>query len=285
MNAQAKAKAQASHRDGPVRPSRLPLLRKALVDARFSMGTWAVAMLAVMCLYLPLFPAIGGSDQMQQMLKALPPKLVNALNYGQIASGPGYTQATVFGLLGFLLMTIMAVSAGAAAIGGDEESGLLELTIAHGVTRTQVVLERAAALVLRVAILHVFILIVLLVLKGPSELGFDAAHAAAGVLMFALLVLLNGCFALLGGALGGRKVHGIAAGAGVAVLGYAFNALGNQNPNLEWMHTVSPYYWAYGKSPLLNGVDAPAALLLLGVSALCIALAVAALHRRDIHGV
>lgn len=278
----------AMHRQGAVRQARrarFPLLGKSLLDARFSLVSWAVAMLAVMCLYLPLFPAIGGSDQMQQMLKALPAQLVNALNYGQIASGPGYTQATVFGLLGFLLMTIMAVSAGAGAIGGDEESGLLELTIAHGVTRTQVVLERAAALVVRVVVLHAFILVVLLVLKGPSELGFDAAHAAAGVLMFALLVLLNGSFALLGGAIGGRKVHGIAAGAGVAVLGYAFNALGNQNQDLEWMHAVSPYYWAYGDSPLLNGVDAPAALLLLGVSAACIALAVAALHRRDIHGV
>lgn len=275
----------AMHRQGAGTTARLPLVRKALADARFSIGTWALAMLVVMCLYLPLFPAIGGSEQMQELMKALPTQLVNALNYGQIASGPGYTQATVFGLLGFLLMTIMAVSAGAGAVGGDEESGLLELTIAHGVTRSQVVLERATALLVRVVVLHIFILIVLLLLKGPSELGFDAGHAAAGVLMFALLVLLNGSFALLGGAIGGRRVHGIAAGAGVAVVGYVFNALGNQNPDLAWMHAVSPYYWAYGNPPLLNGVDAPAAVLLLGVSALCIALAVAALHRRDIHGV
>lgn len=277
--------ATAMHRERTARPARLPLLRKALGDARLSTLVWAVAMLAVMGLYLPLFPAIGGNDQMQQMMKALPPELVNALNYGQIATGTGYTQATVFGLLGFLLMTIMAVSAGAGAIGGDEESGLLELTIAHGVTRSQVVLERAAALVIRVALLHAFVLLVLLVLKGPSELGFDAAHAAAGVLMFALLVLLNGSVALLGGAVGGRKVHGIAAGSGAAVLGYAFNALGNQNPGLEWMHALSPYYWAYGNPPLINGVDAPAAALLVGISAACMALAVAGLHRRDIHGV
>ncbi|WP_343903158.1 hypothetical protein [Arthrobacter rhombi] len=89
----------------------------------------------------------------------------------------------------------------------------------------------------------------------------------------------------LPGAIGGRRVHGIAAGAGAAVLGYVFNALGNQNPDLAWMQGVSPYYWSYGDPPLLNGVDAPSAVLLLGVSALCIALAVAALHRRDIHGV
>ncbi len=39
--------------------------------------------------------------------------MTKALNYDQIASGPGYTQATMFGLIGFLLMS-MAQSAGGA---------------------------------------------------------------------------------------------------------------------------------------------------------------------------
>lgn len=275
---------KALHRSRTRTGGPLPLLRKSLADARRSSAIWALGMLAMMGLYLPLFPSIGGNDQMQQLIEQLPPELVNALNYGQIATGAGYTQATVFGLLGLLLMSIMSISAGAGAIGGDEEAGLLELTLAHGVTRTQVVLERAAAAVIRVLLLQAFVLVVLLLLKGPSELGFDAGHAAAGVLMFTLLVLLCGCFALLGGAVGGRRVHGIAAGAAVAVLGYAFNAIGNQNPDLEWLHAISPYYWAYGESPLLNGVDAPAAALLVGVGAVCIALAVVALRRRDVHG-
>lgn len=276
--------ATALHRSRASRPAVLPLFFKALVDARVSMLVWAVAMLAVMGLYLPLYPSIGGSEQMQKLIQAMPAELVTALNYGQITSGPGYTQATVFGLLGFLLMTIMAVSAGAAAIGGDDESGLLELTLAHGVTRSQVVLERAAALLVRILILHLFILVVLLALKGPSELGIDAAQATAGVLMFALLVFLNGSFALLGGAVGGRRIHGIGSGAVVAVLGYAFNAIGNQNQNLLWLHGLSPYEWAYGRSPLVNGVDVPAALLLAGVGLACIGISVLALNRRDIRG-
>lgn len=276
--------ATALHRSGGGRSGVLPLFSKAMIDARTSMLIWAVAMLAIMGLYLPLYPSIGGSEQMKQMIQSLPPELVNALNYGQITSGPGYTQATVFGLIGFLLMTIMAVGAGAAAIGGDEESGLLELTLAHGVTRSHVVLERAAALVARILILHLFILAVLLVLRGPSELGIDVGHATAGVLMFALLVFLNGSFALLGGAVGGRRIHGIGVGAVVAVIGYAFNAVGNQNQELEWLHALSPYYWAYGRSPLVNGVDVPAALLLAGVGLACIGFSVLALNRRDIRG-
>jgi ABC-2 type transport system permease protein len=260
----------------------LPLLSKALADARLSTLYWALGLLAMMLLYLPLFPSIGGSDQMQQMISALPPQLVNALNYGQIATGAGYTQATVLGLLGYLLMSIVAISAGASAVGGDEDAGLLELTLAHGVTRTQVVLERAAAVVIKIAVLSAFVLLVLLLLKGPSELGFDAGHAAAGVLMYMLLVLLSGCVALLVGAATGRRLYGIAGGAAIAVLGYAFNAIGNQSEKLQWLRSISPYHWAYGNIPLLNGVDPVAVAGLLGSSLLCIAAAVFALRRRDV---
>jgi ABC-2 type transport system permease protein len=54
-------------------------------------------------------------------------------------------------------MTIASAGWGAAAVGGDEESGQLELTVAHGVTRIQVVLERALSLFLRV-VLHAVLL-------------------------------------------------------------------------------------------------------------------------------
>jgi ABC-2 type transport system permease protein len=39
----------------------------------------------------------------------------------------------------------------------------------------------------------------------------------------------------------------------VAVYGYALNALGNQSDDLAWLHDWSPYSWAYGESPILNG--------------------------------
>ena len=67
------------------------------------------------------------------------------------------------------------------------------------------------------------------------------------------------------------------------MLGYAFNAIGNQNPELEWLYGLSPYYWAYGQSPLVGGVDVPTALLLAGVGLACAGFAVLALNRRDSH--
>lgn len=76
----------------------------------------------------------------------------------------------------------------------------------------------------------------------------------------------------------------IGVGAGVAVLGYALNAIGNQNPDLDWVPTFSPYDWAFGDRPLSDGVDWAGLGLLAGVSALAIAIAVGALQRRDVLG-
>ncbi|MFJ4168021.1 ABC transporter permease subunit [Paenarthrobacter sp. NPDC089714] len=263
-------------------PRILPLFTKALTDSWRSTIAWGLGLTGAILLYLPLYPSIGGSSQMQQMIDALPQGMTKALNYDQIATGTGYTQATLFGLIGFLLMSLASVGWGAAAVGGDEESGLLELTLAHSVTRIQVVLERALALVVRVAALALLVFVLVLVLNGPAQLGIDVGHLAGAVVLFAGLALLSGTAALCLGALTGRKVYGIAAGAAVAVLGYVFNAVGRQSPNMEWLLNLSPYHWAYGNSPVTNGADWGAAVGLLGISAALIAVGAVALQRRDV---
>ncbi|MCR1162766.1 ABC transporter permease [Paenarthrobacter sp. UW852] len=263
-------------------PRILPLFTKALTDSWRSTLAWALGLTGACMLYLPIYPSIGGSSQMQELINALPPQMTKALNYDQIATGPGYTQATLFGLIGFLLMSMASVGWGAAAVGGDEESGLLELTLAHSVTRVQVVLERALAIVVRVAALSVLVFVLVLGLNGPAQLNIDVGHLAGAVLLFAALALLSATAALFVGALTGRKVFGVAAGAAVAVLGYVFNAVGRQSPKVDWLLNLSPYHWAYGNSPVANGADWGVAVGLLGISAALIVLAAVALQRRDV---
>jgi ABC-2 type transport system permease protein len=260
----------------------LPLFRRSFFDTWRSTLGWALGLAAAIFLYLPLYPSIGGSAQMQEMIDALPAEMTKALNYDQIATGPGYTQATLFGLLGFLLMTIASVSWGAAAVGGDEESGQLELTLAHGVRRVQVVLERALALLLRVILLAALVCALVWLLNGPAQLGIELDNLLGATVLFAGLALLSGTAALCAGAVTGRRTYGLAAGAAVAVLGYVFNAVGRQSKDVEWLLNLSPYHWAYGNSPVSNGADWPAAAWLWGISAALVALAAVALERRDV---
>lgn len=259
----------------------LPLVRRQLADTWRGLIGWALGLAVVVGLYLPLFPSFGGGSQFVDIIDTLPPELVRALNYDQITSGAGYTQGTVYGLLGFVLLTIAATAWGAAAIAGDEERGTLELTLAHGVSRVQVVGERALGIGLKLVALVAWITVLVLALNEPSELGLDGANiVAAGVALLGLAVLIA-FVGLAVGALTGRRTLAIGAAAGLAVAGYAANALGNQSTDLEWLHAISPYHWAFGGAPLDDGLSASvAAPYVLAIAALMVALIV--FPRRDV---
>lgn len=260
----------------------LPILRRALGDGWRALLGWAVGIAAVLGLYLPIYPSLSGNNQLQDIVETLPPELVNALGYDDLTSGAGYTQATFFGLLGFVLVVIAATSWGSSALAGAEESGKLELALAHGVTRTQYALESAAALLIRIVALGAVAFLVILALDEPTELGLEAGDVAAGVSALVLLGFLSGAAALAAGAITGRRAVATGAGAGVAVLGYVLNALANQTEDLEGLRDWSPYGWAYRDSPLAEGWDVPGVLLLAGFGVAFALIATIALQRRDI---
>ena len=231
----------------------LPLFRRALADSWRGLAGWTVGLIGALFLYLPLYPSIGGNGDLQAILDSLPPELIQSLGYDQITSGPGYVQASYFGLLGFILITIAAVGWGSGAIAGDEENGQLELTLAHGVIRGQLVAERTAAVFVKLLWLAVLSGTIVLLLDDSAELGIAFDDLVAGSTALLGLTFLTAAAAIALGGMTGRRSWALGAGAGIAVYGYALNALGNQSADLEWLHAWSPYSWAYAEAPLTNG--------------------------------
>ncbi len=259
----------------------LPLFRRALGDSWRSLVGWSLGVTAAIALYVPLFPSLGGNPDVQELLDSLPPELVNAIGYDQITTGAGYTQSTFYGLIGLMLLTIAATAWGTAAIAGDEETGSLELTLAHGVSRTQVVLERTAALAVRLGWLALLSALIVIALTDGAGLGIEPQNALAAAAIFAL-TFLSGSLAIAVGCVAGRRVYATAAGAGIAVVAYALNAVANQGEAVDWLHAWSPYHWAYANSPLSEGADWGGLGLLLGLSAVFLAIGLAAFSRRDL---
>src|SRR5690606_28930200 len=110
-----------------MRDSILPVFRRSIRESWRGVLGWTIGLAAVLFLYLPLYPSLGGDGRLEEIVSALPKELVETLGYDQISSGAGYAQSTFFGLMGFLLLTIAAVIWGSAAIAGSEENGRLEL--------------------------------------------------------------------------------------------------------------------------------------------------------------
>ncbi|MFV0374113.1 ABC transporter permease subunit [Microbacterium sp.] len=260
-----------------------PVLRRWLADGWRALIGWAIGLAAVIGLYLPLYPSMR-SPELQGLLDSLPPELVATLNYGDIATGAGYTSATFFGLVGFALLSIAAIGWGAALIGGAEETGRLELTLAHGVGRVGYALQAASVLVVKLLALGTVTWLLVWAVNGPSELDLDAGNLTAMVVSWLGLGLVTGSAALAAGAVTGRRVWGVGAGAAVAVAGYTLQAVANNAPVLDWLRSFSPYDWAFGASPLAGGWDLPGLALLYGGSVVLLALATLALSRRDVLG-
>lgn len=260
-----------------------PILRRQLQDGRRGLIGWSLGLAAVIALYLPVYPSLQ-TPELSSMIDSLPSDLVSTLGFDEIATGAGYVQASFFGLLGFLLAVIAGTAWGAQFIAGTEETGRLELTLAHAIGRVQYVVESTATLVVRMLVLSAVTILLVLAMNGPAELTLSAGNVVAATAAWAALATVSGTAALAVGAVTGRRTWSVGAGAAVAVLGYGLDAVGSANPDLDWISTLSPYHWAFGQAPLANGADWGGLALLLGGSALLVAVSCTALARRDISG-
>ncbi len=267
----------------PVPRPTAPIFSRLLLDGWRGQLGWSIGIAAVIGMYLPLFPSLQ-SPELSQLIDSLPAELTSALGFDQIASGAGYTQATFFGLLGFVLAAIASISWGAAFIAGTEETGRLELTLAHAVGRSQYALESAAALIVKMLGLGVVAFLLILAINIPAELNLSATNLLAVTLAWVSLSLLSGVAALAVGALTGRRSWAIGAGAGIAVLGYGLDTVAGTNEDLAWLSNLSPYHWAFGNTPLADGFDWGGLGLLWGLTAALIGITAWALSRRDVLG-
>ncbi|QAV70191.1 ABC transporter permease [Salinibacterium sp. UTAS2018] len=261
----------------------LPLTRRNLADSWRGLLGWTAGVAGAIFLYVPLYSSFSGDNAgFDEIIKSLPEGLASTLGFEDLASGAGYVQATYLGLIGFVLFTIAATLWSSAAIAGDEESGSLELTLAHGVSRVQIMVERSLGVILRLVWLAVVSALLILALNDSSGIELEPINVIGGCLTLLALGVLAASVGLAVGAITGRRAYASAAAAAISLLGYVLNSLGNQSADVEWLHALSPYHWAFGDSPLSNGADGGALALLFGISALALAIGGFVFNRRDV---
>ena len=255
---------------------------KTLWDARRSLLAWAIAISAVAAMYAAFWPTVN-TPEMQRALRGYPQGVLEAFNYNDLTSPAGYLGSSVYGLLIPLLVAVFAIAYGTRAVAGDEEAGTLDLLLAHPVSRTQLALQRFAALAAALVLVAAVLWLGMLAIAGPAELvGVTAAEFAAVTIQLTLFGACLGGLAFAVGAATGRRALALGASAGVAVLAYLANGVFPQVEGLEWTRDVSPWHWYLGGEPLKNGLQAGDALLLLAVTLVLVAAGTLLFNRRDV---
>ncbi len=254
---------------------------KTLWDQRRTLLGWAVGFAIVSFVYGGFYP-FAATPEYADLIESLPPGLADAMGWGDIASPHGYLGATVYGILGPVLAIVMAIGLGSRAIAGSEEDGSLELLIAHPISRTSVVAQKAGALAIAVLGAGAVVFLAILAIRGPIDLDLGWTNIAAASFNLALMGLFFGLVAVLVGSITGSKGMAVGATAAVAVVAFLANGLAPQVEALAWMQNISPFHWADGTATLRDGLNLVNILLLAGASTALAAASAFAFNRRDV---
>ncbi|MFN8185279.1 MAG: ABC transporter permease subunit [Candidatus Nanopelagicales bacterium] len=266
-------------------PQVLTLMWRTLNERWRSTFGWGLGLVLMAVLQLAVYPSVAKSSaSMQEFVDQWPEAFRQAFNLDAYTTGAGFLNAEMFSMMVPLVLIAVAVSGAAAATAAEEERGTADLLLSLPVSRGRVVVAKVLATVIAVLLVAAATLLAIAVGAPLVDLEVGLADLAAGVLMTALLALFFGAVALLVATVTGKRAVALGTAVGLALAAFLLNALAPMADWLEPWQKASPFYWALGDNPLINGVDAPMAGLLLVAAVALVVLADVAYRRRDIGG-
>ncbi|HEV2255268.1 MAG TPA: ABC transporter permease subunit [Streptosporangiaceae bacterium] len=199
-----------------------------------------------------------------------------------LSTAGGYLGVELMGFMGPALIAVYAITAGSAAIAGEEDRGGLEITLSAPVSRVQLFGQRFAALLIGIATLMLASGAALWIFSAMLDMGLGVgaiASAAAGLGIFGLF---TGAVAIAVGAATGSPAAARGVAALVAVASYLINALAQVASALRPARPISAYYLVLGNEPLAHGLRLLGAVSVLGAVAAIAAAGGILFARRDL---
>ncbi|WP_433686490.1 ABC transporter permease subunit [Micromonospora carbonacea] len=256
------------------------LVRKTWRDDRRALIGWAVGVALFTVVYTSFYSQFQGAAELKQ--EALPQEMLDFLGIADMLSPAGYLQATVFSLIGPLLVLMCAITLTARTIARPEEDGGMELLLATPLSRTAFAGQRLAATGSAITLVAAVPLILLMIIVPRVGMDIALSHvAAAGVGLIALVWCFTGV-AFLAGAATGKRGTVLAVTGVLGVATYLANAIGGMSDGWQWMRWLSPFHYFIGTDPLHTGWHPGHLLILAGVGALTAAVGMVLFDRRDV---
>tara|TARA_Y100000758_G_scaffold155928_1_gene110636 strand:+ start:166 stop:960 length:795 start_codon:yes stop_codon:yes gene_type:complete len=243
---------------------------------------WSVSMFILALVFTGLYDSFKG--EITDMIGNAP-KLMEAM-IGPISEDAVTPEIwlgiELYGLLFPILLAVIAVSAGASAIGTEEESGTIELILASPISRGRVVLEKSLGIMIQLGIVS----------------GFLWVGIATGSLLFPFDVsLTNVFFATAMGwifgttvayitmsiqSLKGRKGLALGVGSGFVGLSYVMMVISGLLNGLNSLKYTSLFNYYDGRSVLINGLNETSFAVMLGLSGLFLVVSLYGFYNRDV---
>ena len=268
-----------------IAPMKAPWARIALYAVRrrrMAVLVWGVPLGALAAMVVAIFPSIGASPQLGELLDSYPEAVKQAFGItdASFATAEGYLAAELFNLIAPFACCAFIVHALAVALAGAEQRATLDLVLSAPLARRQYVIGWLIGLA--VTLLGILAVLAVTMQLAAEIFGVDLAleSTLAGVLNLWPLALFSGGLAavMCGVMRGAGAITGAAMGVIVAM--YFVEVLGRISDSVASVDAFSAFHY-YG-SAIESGIDAGA---FVGVTAAGVVLAAAGcllFERRDL---
>jgi ABC-2 type transport system permease protein len=257
------------------------LVARGVHALRRSTLWWGVGILFFAVLNTAFWPTLEGTEALQSLEEM--GEVLEAFGAQNLATPAGYHDGQVYALMLPLLLSGMAIAGASALTSGDEDAGRLELLHALPVSRHAVWLARWAGALVALTVVAVVVGAVMAVCLPVFSLDGVGVGAVVGATFgCGLLAAFHASVAFAAGGVGARRAPAVGLAILVLVAGYVVSLVLPLADALGGARRWSPWYWALGRQPVSDGVDASRLLLLVAVTAALVALGLWGVGRRDI---
>ena len=250
--------------------------RKSLVGYAVGLGLYTLVIVA-------LYPAFKDSTSLDKILKESPSIAALFGISGSITSPDGWTNANLYANFLPLIVLLLTIGYGAAAVAGEEEAGRLDLIVSLPLSRRRIIAEKSAVMLLQAGSVCV-------VTYGACSSDVPSIYGSMRGIS-PPQHLASCCSESASGSSPSRSVpraanvdprsgsppHSHAAA-------YLLSSLG---PVVSWLdnwRVLSPFYWAIGNNQLNRGLGWDGLLVLGGITTAAITAAVISFERHDLRG-
>ena len=227
-----------------------------------------------------LYPAVGDSIGKLDLPEGVA-GLLGGADYGTLT---GWMRSEIGAVYGPLVVAAVAITTAVGLTAGEEESQVLGLVLAHPVTRTRLVVEKALGTAASVAVVSLGVLAGLVAGVAVAGGGIALGHLVALAVHLGFLGLAVGALALALAGVTGQRGVAVGGAAGFSVIAYLVNGFAPLVDAVGWAKYASPFYYYEGHDPLADGVDVAHLAVLAAAAVALTAIAVHGLRRRDLRG-
>ena len=257
------------------------LARLDIGSRRRSLIGYAGGMALYTLVVVALYPAFKNSTSLDTLVHNDATAAALFGITGRISTSAGWLNANIYANFLPLIMLLLTVGYGAAAIAGQHEDGTLCLLATLPVRRATLAIDKAAAMAGQTAILAV-VVGVCVMLGRSFQLRVSFSDVVATTAATALMAVDFGLITLAVGARTGSRGTALGVGAGLAAGSYLISSLA---PVAGWIRPeryVSLFYWSVANSQITDGVSIADYGVLVLVAVAALYLAVNAFGKLDI---